>query len=119
MVPGSSLLPVARLVKINSPEENQFVVNLVRQQALSLRQVWIALKANTATFFWSDQSVPVFKNWASIEPLEGLGSNVATGMITAPASPNWLLVCYFLPLESTLKQRHSLPKAGVVVIPTS
>ena len=58
------------LVKINSAEENEFVLKLVNQQAPSLRHVWIGLKWNDVVqrFLWSDLSTPVYKNWAPNEP---------------------------------------------------
>ena len=56
------------LVKINSAEENDFVLQLVRQKAPSLKQVWTGLEWHTNAFFWSDLSVPVYTNWASGEP---------------------------------------------------
>ena len=58
------------LVKINSAEENEFVLNLVNKRAPSVKQVWIGLKWNPSVnnFLWSDYSVPVYKNWAPHEP---------------------------------------------------
>ena len=60
----------AELVKINSAEENEFVLNLVNQRAPSLKQVWIGLKWDSSVrrFLWSDHSVTVFTNWAPHEP---------------------------------------------------
>ena len=57
-----------RLVKINSAEENEFVLNLVTQKAPSLKQVWIGLKWSSTAFYWQDHSVPVYTNWAPKEP---------------------------------------------------
>lgn len=58
------------LVKINSQEENEFVLNLVRDQDASLKQVWIGLSWDTTgqDYFWSDGSDPVYENWATGEP---------------------------------------------------
>ncbi len=60
----------ADLVKINNAEENEFVLQLVRQKAPSLKQIWIGLEWNAKgnNFYWSDLSVPVYKNWAPNEP---------------------------------------------------
>ena len=55
-------------MKINSAEENEFVLNLVTQKAPSLKQVWIGLKWSTNNFYWHDHSVPVYTNWAPGEP---------------------------------------------------
>ena len=51
------------LVKINSFDENEFVLKLVHSRAPSLKQVWIGLKWNPSVnkFLWSDNSVPFFK----------------------------------------------------------
>ena len=56
------------LVKINSPEENEFVLNLVTKKAPSLKQVWIGLKWSSRDFYWYDHSALVYKNWAPREP---------------------------------------------------
>ena len=56
------------LVKINSADENEFVLNLVRKQAPSLKQVWIGLNWYSNAFYWYDHSVPVYTNWAPGEP---------------------------------------------------
>jgi len=45
-------------VKINSPEENEFVLKLVRQQAKSIKQVCIGLNWDSIAFYWYDHSVP-------------------------------------------------------------
>ena len=58
----------ADLVKINSAEENEFVLSLVRKLAPSLKQIWIGLKWNTNGFYWIDLSVPVYKSWAPQHP---------------------------------------------------
>ena len=58
------------LVKINSFEENEFVLKLVNQCDPPLKQVWIGLrwKPYAKTFLWSDNSIPFFKYWAPHEP---------------------------------------------------
>ena len=71
----------AGLVKINSAEENEFVLDLVTQKAPSLEQVWIGLKWSTNNFYWYDNSVPVYKNWAPHEP---------NGNANEPCGQMWL-----------------------------
>ncbi|XP_068745159.1 perlucin-like protein [Montipora capricornis] len=58
------------LVKINSAEENEFVLNLIQQRQPSLGEFWIDLKwySSVKQFLWNDNSVPVYKNWAPHEP---------------------------------------------------
>ena len=58
------------LVKINSFDENEFVLKLVNQCDPPLKQVWIGLrwKPYAKTFLWSDNSIPFFKYWAPHEP---------------------------------------------------
>jgi len=58
------------LVKINSVEENEFVLALARKEASSKSHVWIGLKWNSGknAFLWCDHSVPVYTNWAPGEP---------------------------------------------------
>ena len=58
----------AGLVKINSAEENEFVLNLVAKEAPSLKRVWIGLHWYSDAFYWYDVSVPGYKNWAPNEP---------------------------------------------------
>ncbi|CAH3192763.1 unnamed protein product, partial [Porites evermanni] len=58
------------LVKINSKEENEFVLNLVNKLAPSLKQIWIGLEwdSRVKAFVWYDHSVPSFTKWAPLEP---------------------------------------------------
>ena len=74
----------ANLVKINSAEENEFVLNLVRKHAPSVKQVWIGLQweAGPKDFYWFDHSVPTFKNWAPNEP-NGKSREPCGGMYVA------------------------------------
>ena len=62
----------ANLPKINSQEENSFVLDLAQRDAPSAKQVWIGLKweseSNPKDFYWYDQSVPTFTYWAPGEP---------------------------------------------------
>ena len=55
-------------MKINSADENEFVLQLVRQKAPSLKQVWIGLERHGNKFYWSDLSLPAYTNWAANEP---------------------------------------------------
>ena len=82
----------AQLVKINSVEENEFVLSLVKQCAPSLKQVWIGhmWDSSTKDFLWSDYSVPVYKNWAPGEP-NGKGREPCAHMWTGQTThmPHW------------------------------
>ena len=57
-------------MKINSKEENEFVLNLVNKLAPSLKQIWIGLQwdSRVKAFVWYDHSVPTFIKWAPNEP---------------------------------------------------
>ena len=57
-------------MKINSEDENDFVLTLARQKAPMAKQVWIGLRRDVVIkqFVWSDHSVPVFTKWAPNEP---------------------------------------------------
>ena len=70
------------LVKINSQEENEFVLNLVNKLAPSLKQIWIGLEWDSRlnAFVWYDHSVPTFTKWAPQEP---------NGNAMAPCSHMW------------------------------
>ena len=58
------------LVKINSAEENEFVLALARKKAPAVNQVWIGLQYNSILkkFLWSDLSAPFYKNWGPHQP---------------------------------------------------
>lgn len=61
----------ANLAKINSQEENNFVLDLAQRHApSSAKEVWIGLKWENSPrdYYWYDHSVPTFKNWAPGEP---------------------------------------------------
>ena len=60
----------ADLAKITSQQENDFVLALARRDAPGVEQVWIGLlwHSRGADFWWSDLSVPVYRNWAPHEP---------------------------------------------------
>ena len=82
-----------RLVKINSAEENEFVLNLVNERAPSVKQVWIGLKWNPSVndFLWSDHSVPVYKNWGPHEP---------NGNAAEPCGHMWTKGTTYLPNQA-------------------
>lgn len=58
------------LVKINNIGENEFVLQLVRQEAPSVKQVWIGLgwHSETEDWTWIDNSHPFFTYWSPGEP---------------------------------------------------
>lgn len=58
------------LVKINNIGENEFVLQLVRQEAPSVKHVWIGLGFNTEAdeWTWIDTSHPFFTYWSPGEP---------------------------------------------------
>ena len=60
----------ANLAKINSQEENNFVLDLAHKHAPSAKKVWIGLKWENGPkdYYWYDHSFPTFKNWAPDEP---------------------------------------------------
>ena len=60
----------AELVKITSRAENDFVLALAREKAPSVQQVWIGLQyqRSVRAFYWSDNSVLTYNNWAPHEP---------------------------------------------------
>ena len=69
-------------MKINSDEENEFVLNLVYKHAPSTRQVWIGLKwdAQVSKFIWADNALPKYTNWLRGEP---------NGKASEPCSNMW------------------------------
>ena len=60
----------ANLAKINSKEENDFVLDVAKRHAPSTKSVWIGLKwqSSAKNYYWYDNSVPAFTNWAPGEP---------------------------------------------------
>ena len=70
-------------MKINSKEENEFVLNLVNKLAPSLKQIWIGLEWDSRlnAFVWYDHSVPTFTKWAPHEP-NGNGVEPCSNMWT-------------------------------------
>ena len=69
-------------MKIASAEENDFVLEIARKNT-STPQVWIGLQwnADKAKFMWTDDSLPVYTNWAINEP---------NGNATEPCSNMWI-----------------------------
>ena len=77
----------AELVKINSAEENVFVLDLSKQEP-SVTLIWIGLKWYTGKdFYWSDSSVPDYTNWAPGEP-NGEAREPCASMYTGPKNKN-------------------------------
>ena len=74
-------------MKINSDEENEFVLNLVYKHTPSTKQVWIGLKwdANLSKFVWADEAFPKYTNWYPGEP-NGKGSEPCSNMWTGHVS---------------------------------
>ena len=77
-------------MKINSDEENEFVLKLVHKRAPSVKQVWIGLmwNARVGSFIWSDLSIPKYRNWAPREP---------NGKAREPCGNMWTGNTTFLP----------------------
>ena len=73
-------------MKINSDEENEFVLNLVYKHAPSTKQVWIGLKwdAHLSKFVWADEALPKYTNWHGREP-NGKASEPCSNMWTGHA----------------------------------
>ena len=73
-------------MKINSDEENEFVLNLVYKHAPSTKQVWIGLKwdAGLSKFIWADEALPKYTNWNRGEP-SGKASEPCSNMWTGQA----------------------------------
>ena len=57
-------------MKINSVVENGFLLQLVRHEAPSVKQVWIGLvwHSETEDWAWIDNSHPVYTSWRPGEP---------------------------------------------------
>ena len=70
-------------MKINSKEENEFVLNLVNKLAPSLKQIWIGLEWDSSlkAFVWYDHSVPTYTKWSPNEP-NGNGVEPCSNMWT-------------------------------------
>ena len=77
-------------MKINSQEENEFVLNLVNKLAPSLKQIWIGLEwdSRLKAFLWYDHSVPTFIKWSPSEP-NGNGLEPCSNMWTGHAGNSY------------------------------
>ena len=82
------------LVKINSAEENAFVLALVREVSPLREHFWIGLKWNSVVknFLWSDNSVPSYTNWAPNEP---------NGKASEPCGSMWTRGRTHLPFQAS------------------
>lgn len=70
--PGFCIEKGGELVKIENERENEFVLALARKEAPpSVKSVWIGLKRNGGHWYWSDNSLPKYFNWAPNEPSNG------------------------------------------------
>ena len=60
----------ADLVKISSPEENQFVYSLARTQAPHRKYLWLGLLRGSwgEEFYWVDKSPLTYARWAHRQP---------------------------------------------------
>ena len=105
-------------MKINSKEENEFVLNLVNKLAPSLKQIWIGLEwdSRLKAFVWYDHSVPTFTKWSPNEPngngLEPCG-NMWTGHEGSftSASGDWNdLTCWHSGLPCGLVCKRIFPR---------
>ena len=56
------------LVKITSDRENDFVLALAREEQPPPKDVWIGMRRKGGHFYWSDNSLPKYTNWAPHEP---------------------------------------------------
>ena len=58
------------LVKVTSAEENEFVLYLARKFARNGKPAWIGLyyHAPSRAYYWTDNSVPTYTDWAPKEP---------------------------------------------------
>ncbi|KAL9988363.1 hypothetical protein ACROYT_G002800 [Oculina patagonica] len=74
------------LVKITNEQENVFVLALARKKAPSMKQIYIGLRWTANAFYWSDYSLPVYKNWAPHEP-NGNAREPCSNMWTGHTSP--------------------------------
>ena len=62
----------ANLAKINSKEENDFVLEVAKRHAPSTKGVWIGLKWQSSAkhYYWYDNSAPTFTSWPPPQPFE-------------------------------------------------
>ncbi|XP_078382342.1 perlucin-like protein [Oculina patagonica] len=79
------------LVKITNERENVFVLALARKKAPAMKQMYIGLMRTANRFYWSDYSVPVYRNWAPREP---------NGNAREPCSNMWTGHTTYLPYRA-------------------
>ena len=76
------------LVKINGAEENDFVLDLSKQNP-SVTKVWIGLEWYTGDdYYWYDYSAPDYTNWAPGQP-NGGANEPCGSMYTEPKRENF------------------------------
>lgn len=79
------------LVKVTSAEENEFVLYLARKFARNGKPAWIGLyyHAPSRAYYWTDNSVPTYTNWAPKEP-SGYSKEPCAAMYTGSSHlPTW------------------------------
>ena len=79
------------LVKVTSAEENEFVLYLARKFAGNGKPAWIGLyyHAPSRAYYWTDNSVPTYANWAPKEP-NGYSKKPCAAMYTGSSHlPTW------------------------------
>ena len=83
--------PFVILVKVTSAEENEFVLYLARKFAGNGKPAWIGLyyHAPSRAYYWTDNSVPTYTNWAPKEP-NGYSKEPCAAMYTGSSHlPTW------------------------------
>ena len=79
------------LVKVTSVEENEFVLYLARKFAGNGKPAWIGLfyHAPSRAYYWTDNSVPTYTDWAPKEP-NGYSKEPCAAMYTGSSHlPTW------------------------------
>ena len=79
------------LVRVTSAEENEFVLYLARKFAGNGKSAWIGLyyHAPSRAYYWTDNSVPTYTNWAPKEP-NGYSKEPCAAMYTGSSHlPTW------------------------------
>ena len=79
------------LVRVTSAEENEFVLYLARKFAGNGKPAWIGLyyHAPSRAYYWTDNSVPTYTDWAPKEP-NGYSKEPCAAMYTGSSHlPTW------------------------------
>ena len=100
----------AALVKIRGAEENDFVLDLSKQNT-TVDKVWIGLKWYTGDdYYWYDSSVPGYTNWVPGQP-NGGANEPCRSMYTAQRKENLPLTAagYWNDVKCA-----GVPKIGIV-----